>query len=65
MVNLRRRLAVQADDPPRTQLPRLPLSPRDHQSRRLALSSFCLSFRDVEDLLAQRGVTVTWETIRQ
>ena len=25
---------------------------------------FCLSFRDVEDLLAQRGVTVTYETIR-
>ena len=26
---------------------------------------FCLSFRDVEELLAQRGVTVTYETIRQ
>jgi len=26
---------------------------------------FCLSFRDVEDLLAQRGVTVTYESIRQ
>jgi putative transposase len=26
---------------------------------------FCLSFRDAEDLLAQRGVTVTHETIRQ
>ena len=26
---------------------------------------FCLSCRDVEDLLAQRGVTVTYETIRQ
>ena len=25
----------------------------------------CLSFRDAEDLLAQRGVTVTYETIRQ
>ena len=25
---------------------------------------FCLSFRDVEDLLAQRGITVTYETIR-
>ena len=23
---------------------------------------FCLSFRDAEDLLAQRGVTVTYET---
>jgi putative transposase len=26
---------------------------------------FGLSFRDVEDLLAERGVTVTYETIRQ
>ncbi len=25
---------------------------------------FCLSFRDVEELLAQRGVTVSYETIR-
>ena len=26
---------------------------------------FCLSFRDFEDLLAERGVTVTYEAIRQ
>ena len=26
---------------------------------------FCLSFRDVEDLLAERGVTVSYKTIRQ
>ena len=26
---------------------------------------FGVSFRDVEDLLAQRGITVTYETIRQ
>ena len=26
---------------------------------------FCLSFRDVEDLFAERGITVTHETIRQ
>ena len=26
---------------------------------------FCLSFRDVEDLLSKRGVTVSYETIRQ
>ena len=25
---------------------------------------FCLSFRDAEDLLAQRGITVTYEAIR-
>ena len=26
---------------------------------------FCLSLRDVEDLLAERGITVSYETIRQ
>ncbi len=26
---------------------------------------FCLSFRDIEDLLAERGVVVSYETIRQ
>jgi putative transposase len=26
---------------------------------------FSLSFRDVEDLLAERGVVVTYETVRQ
>ena len=26
---------------------------------------FCVSFRDTEDLLAQRGITVSCETIRQ
>ena len=25
---------------------------------------FCLSFRDVEDLLAERGIIVSYETIR-
>ena len=25
---------------------------------------FCLSFRDTEDLLAQRGITVSYEAIR-
>jgi len=25
---------------------------------------FCLSFRDVEDLLAERGVIVSYETVR-
>ena len=26
---------------------------------------FCLSFRDVEELLAERGIMVTYETVRQ
>jgi transposase-like protein len=30
-----------------------------------AYHRFCLSFRDVEDLLAEREITVSYETIRQ
>ena len=26
---------------------------------------FCLSFREVEELLTERGITVTYETVRQ
>ena len=39
--------------------------PPDTISHAVWLYRFCLSFRDAEDLLAQRGVTVTYETIRQ
>lgn len=42
-----------------------PLPGRDHQPRRLAVLSFCLSYRDVEELLFARGVIVTYEAIRQ
>ena len=45
-------------------VPRLSLPSRDHQPRRLADYRFSLSLRDVEELLAERGVTVTYETIR-
>jgi hypothetical protein len=31
----------------------------------VGLSSLLLSFRDVEDLLAERGIIVSYETIRQ
>ena len=30
-----------------------------------AYHRFCLSFRDVEDLLAERGIIVSYKTIRQ
>ena len=30
-----------------------------------AYHRFCLSFRDVEDLLAERGILVSYETIRR
>jgi len=26
---------------------------------------FCLSFRDIEELLSERGIVVTYETVRQ
>ena len=39
-------------------------SSRNHPEGDLALSAVHLSFRDVEDLLAERGVTVSYETIR-
>ena len=44
------------------ELPGLPITSRSHQPRRVR---FSLSFRDVEELLAKRGITVTHETIRQ
>ena len=48
----------------RRQVRRIPIPTRDHQPRCLAVSPF-LRLRDVEDLLAHRGVTVSYETIRQ
>ena len=49
----------------RSQLPP-PLSRRDHQTRCLAvLYVFSLSLRDVELLLAERGVVVSYETVRR
>lgn len=39
--------------------------PRSSVTRFGSITAFCLSFRDAEDLLVQRGVTVTYETIRQ
>ena len=47
------------------QLSRLPLSARDHPAGDLALSPVPLSLRDVEDLLAERGIMVSYETVRR
>jgi putative transposase len=62
---LRRWLTELADEEPGAQLPRLSIPARNHQPRHLLYHRFGLSFRDVEDLLAQRDITVTYETIRQ
>jgi hypothetical protein len=46
------------------QLQRLPVPARDHPAGDLAVSPLTLSFRDVEDLLAERGITVSYKTVR-
>jgi hypothetical protein len=56
--------AVTIDDD-QYQLRRLPLSARDYSTGDLALSPVHLSFRDVEDLLAERGIMVSYETLRR
>jgi putative transposase len=46
-------------------LPPPPLPARDHPARDLALSRFTLSYRDVEELLAERGLDISYETVRR
>jgi hypothetical protein len=41
----------------------LPVPARDHQARVWLYVRFTLSFRDVEDLLAERGLDVSYETV--
>jgi hypothetical protein len=41
-----------------------PVSARDHSARRLFQERFTFSYRDVEDLLAKRGLDVFCETVR-
>ena len=65
IVNFRPQMTGYADDQPRAELSRLSIPARHHQSCRLLYHRFSLSFRDAQDLLAQRGITVTYETIRQ
>ena len=42
-----------------------PVSACDHPARRLALCAFHASYRDIEDLLAERGLDVSYETVRR
>ena len=46
-------------------LRRISLPTRNHSAGRLALCPVPLSFRDVEDLLAERGIMVSYETVRR
>ena len=41
------------------------VSARDHPAHGVALPSFTLSYRDVEDLLAERGLDVSYESVRR
>lgn len=44
---------------------RLPLSGEDHQPHGMAYFRFSLSFREIEELMASRGIFVSHETIWQ
>ena len=47
------------------QLRRISLPARDYSAGRLALCPVHSAFRDVEDLLAERGIVVSYETVRR
>jgi len=42
-----------------------PVPTRRHPARSLALPALTLSYRDVEDMLAERGLDPTYETVRR
>jgi putative transposase len=42
-----------------------PVSACDHPARRMGYVRFALGYRDVEDLLAERGLDVSYETVRR
>lgn len=52
------------DEHHNTQLSTTPFPLRNYQPCNLALPSPCFSFREMEELLAERGITVTYETVR-
>ena len=41
------------------------LPARDHPARNLAYLRFTLSYRDVEELVAERGLDLSYETVRR
>ncbi len=64
IVKLRPRLTEQADDGPSPSCHGYRFPPEINSHAVWPYHRFCLSFRDVEDLLAQR-ITVSYETVRQ
>lgn len=49
----------------RYQLQAPPFCPTDHCSRSLALSAVHLSLREIEEMMLERGIDVSYETIRR
>ena len=43
----------------------VPISTRDNTTRGLAIFWYPLSYRDLEDQLAERGIDVSYETVRR
>jgi hypothetical protein len=52
-----------SNEPNRISLSSTSISCRNYQSLRLVVFRFALRFRDVEEMLARRGVTLSYETI--
>ena len=65
IVKLGRRLAELGDDEPPASYHRYRFPPEIISHAVWLYHRFCLSFRDTEELLAQRGITVSYEAIRQ
>jgi hypothetical protein len=55
----------QCDHVQSPELSRLPVSARDHQSHSMALPQIHAELTCIEDLLAERNVIVSYESIRQ
>ncbi len=43
----------------------IPISPRDYSARRLPVFPVSLSYRDIEDLVAECGIDLSYETVRR
>lgn len=65
IVNLTRGWQTERHENQNAQLPTPSLSIRNFSHAVWLYHRFCLGFREVEELLAERGITVTYETIRQ
>jgi hypothetical protein len=65
VAELRSSLRLIAIENGKNQLQRLSVSTRGHPAGDLAVSPVTLSFRDVEDLLGERGIAVSYETVRR